>query len=210
MGALAFLTKKPAAQWPPSGWPEVSTTFDPVNKGDNTILSGGNLVATCGNPQSVARSIGTMVEGSKTIFEFTHTSDTWTPEEEAYCRFGFGPDANLNLGVGQETSLGLAVQNDGSVLYNGGGIPGFPDNLPVGFVPGDTITLELERSNGDGIVVFYKNGVVMGTRTMAMSEGPWYAIVSNTVPIFAGTYTANFLGPYQIYPKPGYGPITES
>jgi hypothetical protein len=190
-------------------WPSVGTTFDPVNKGSNTIISGGNLVATCGNAQSVARSIGTIAEGSKTIFEFTHTADTWPydPPFSQFCRMGFGTaDCPLDVGVGYETSTSLAIQSDGSVNYNGGE-GGSGGSLPEGFGVGDTITLELERSGGNAIVTFYKNGSYLGIRTQAMPGGVWHAMVSNTVPVFTGTYTANFLGPYQIEPTAGYGPI---
>jgi hypothetical protein len=185
----------------------VGTTFDPVNKGSNTIISGeGLLVAACGNAPSVARSIGTIAEGSKTIWEFTHTADTWTPESEARCRMGFGTAAaSLDLKVGEDTSPSLGLQNDGILAYGLGLVPG--GDLGWGWIVGDTITFELERSGGDAIVKFYKNGLYKDSRTLAMPSGVWYAMVSNTVPIFTSTITANFSGPFQIEPTAGFGPI---
>jgi hypothetical protein len=195
-------------------WPLVSTTFDPVNISTRAVLSGGNLVAHCGDGTpggfGTARSIGTIAENTKTIFEFTHTADTWIPVEDAYCVLGFGTPDHLLDGapnVGQDT-YSLAIQSDGLVLYNNQGIPGYDENIGVGFVGvGDTITFELERSGVDTTVLFYKNGSYMGIRTLEMPSGVWHAMVSSYLFLFTATITANFLGPYQIEPKAGYGPI---
>jgi hypothetical protein len=204
LSGVTFSDKIPGSPSP------VGTTWDPVNKGSKTIISGEGLVAACGDgtagPQSAARSIGTIAEGSKTIWEFTHTADTWIPENEALCRMGFGTaDANLDRGVGYAESTAFGIQNDGSVSYNGGDVP--PGNLGSGWVVGDTITFELERSGGDAIVVMYKNGADLGTRTQAMPGGVWHAMVSNALFLFTSTITANFSGPFQIEPTAGFGPI---
>jgi hypothetical protein len=192
-------------------WPSAGTTWDPVNKGSKTTISGeGLLVADCGDgtagPQSAARSIGTIAEGSKTIFEFTHTADTWLPESEARCRMGFGTaDAPLDLGVGSGGSTSLGLQNDGGVSYNGGDVPG--GSFGWGWIVGDTITFELERSDGNAIMLIYKNGLYKDSRTLAMPAGPWHAMVSNALFLFTSTITANFLGPFQIEPTAGFYPI---
>jgi hypothetical protein len=119
---------------------------------------------------------------------------------------GFGTaDAPLDLGVGSGGSTSLGLQNDGGVSYNGGDVP--PGSLPVGWLVGDTITFELERSDGNAIMLIYKNGAEIGTRTLAMPAGPWHAMVSNALFLFTETITANFSGPFQIEPRAGFGPI---
>ena len=205
MSNLLFYVKTPAASWPTE-----STTFDPVNKGDRTTISDGNLVAVCGNGAppnaSAARSLGAIQENTKTIWEITLTA-----QPDAFCSMGFGTadhDLDGPAALGQDVySIGCQNNVGGTILYDSGGVPG--GHFGTGYVVGDIITWELERAGISTTFTCYVNGVSIGTRTLDMpsATGLMYAMVCQTVSLFASTFTANFSGPFQIEPTAGFSPI---
>lgn len=154
----------------------VSTTWDPLNKGSNIVLSDGNLTAT----QSVTSTQMVKATISKDtgsfIFEVVITNFV------TGLRVGLAQAvAQLNVSLGSETG-GVAIgYQTTAITYNGGNVQTGLGALATGV----SIKVLFDGAN----VSFYRNDVLQGT-PVNIGAGPWIPAVSFTT-INAAT-TANF------------------
>lgn len=159
-------------------------TFDGSYIGSNTVLSGGNLVATMSTSQSAAMAtIGGSTTGKSTgkwYWEITMTSNGGAPSVGVYS----GTGANLNTYV-WNNSGGYAYY----YLLGGWGHATAVDYswFDCGnFGAGDVIGVALDA--GANTITFYKNGVQCTPTGNSISGGNYFPAVSSNV----STFTANF------------------
>ena len=179
------LTSTPA--FGSSAPPPVFTTWNPADKGTNTVLSNGDLTATMSNgaSYSAVRSVVGVTSGQQKIWEITIDSlGTGTATV-----IGAGTSAaDINNYPGQNTaSIGYQTE-DGTLLYNNGALQTSLTSL------GATDVLTIEFDIAINTWYFYVNGVFETSQVQALAGGgSVFPMLSNGN--FAATgqqFTANF------------------
>ena len=179
-----------------------TTTWNPLDKGTETVLSNGDLTATCGSTSptgySSVRTATLIGATEKKICEVTFDSYAGGT---TLGNIGVGTNnTNINDYMGHDnTSIGYF--SNGNVLFNNSVL-----NTIATYTTGDTITMEIDRTTST--VAFYKNGTAVGSFTQTMSGVSWSPMVSNLSISQQATYTANFAEPFEITPTAGFTPIT--
>jgi hypothetical protein len=178
-------------------------TWNPADKDAQVALSGGNLIATCATSgNGTARSTIGKASG-KWYWENTLTTFVDTQETGVFMGVALAT-ANLAFPLGFDVK-GWSYDSENDPPQAGYKYNGFGTRTAYGeaHVQGDVIGVALDMDTGT--LVYYKNGVSLGTAYSGLSGTIYAAIgVSNNAPETYVT-TSNFgASPFTYTPPVGY------